>query len=92
MINDSTWNAIISLLSPDYPDLTREKLEAALNSDIREYVTTREACQILHYTPQTLWRLAKEGKIRTMKPSYKKVLYNLADIRKILDSADRKDD
>ncbi len=91
MINDSTWNAIISLLSSDYPDLTREKLEAALNSGIPEYVTTREACQILHYTVQTIWRLAKKGRIRTLKPSYKKVLYNLADIKKILDSGGRKE-
>lgn len=92
MLNDSTWNAIISLLSPDYPDLTREKLQAALNFEIKEYVTTREACQILHYTSQTIWRLAREGKIRTVKPSYKKVLYNLADINKILNSWNGEDD
>ena len=85
----SSWNAILSLLSPAYPNLTQEALKKKLDevetdNETFEYVDTKEGCRMLHCTVQTLMRWARQGRIRYSKPSPMKVLYNLEDIKKVL--------
>lgn len=88
MISNPTWDAIILLLSSDYPDLTRGKLEKALameeNEKKLEYIGTKEACKILNCSRRTIIRWGKYGYIRVARPSKIKTLYNLDDIEKKL--------
>ena len=84
-LTESTWHAIVSLLSPAYPDLTCETLKKALDDTTHErleYVGTKDACRILSCTVQTLCRWEKLGYIRARRPSTRKVLYSLEDIKK----------
>ncbi len=86
-IPTTTWDAIIALLSPEYPELTKEDLKDAIEAATKEkfeYITTAEACSMLKCSRMTVWRLAKRGVIRVCHPIDGKTLYCLGDVRKLL--------
>ena len=86
-IKESTWDAIVSLLSPAYPSLTGEDLKQAVETTTREkteYLTMKEACAMLRCSRSTVWRLATDGKIRVAHPVGGRTLYSLGDIRRLL--------
>ncbi len=85
---DSTWAAIIALLSPAYPDITRNALEKLLDgqeNDMDQYIPTKDACRILSCAPTTLWRMEKHGKIHAYRPFPGKLLYSLKEIRHLIE-------
>ena len=88
---DSTWGAIIALLSPAYPDIDRQSLERFLEGeeegeDDDKYIPVPEACAMLSCKPTTLWRLEKRGRIRAARPVPGKLLYSLRDLKGLLTS------
>lgn len=87
-LSESTWNAIVSLLSPAYPDITKERIQRLLSDEEEslDYVGTKDACRILNCNPTTLWRLEKSGRLQARRPFPGKRLFALKDIRKFLEN------
>lgn len=85
-VTESTWTAVVALLMPAYPGITKEYIQSRLTDDDSplDYIPCKEACRILHCDPSTLWRWRKEGRIRGCKPCNGKTLYSLSDIRRLL--------
>lgn len=83
----TTWDAIVALLSPKYPDLTSEDLQDAIKTAMEEkceFITLDEARSMLRCSRQTMWRLVTRGKVRVAHPVDGRTLYCLGDIRKLL--------
>lgn len=85
-LTESTWAAIIALLSPAYPDITRNDLQKALDGAKADekYVTVAEACKILSVSSMTLRRWEHRGKLSGKRLTARKVLYPLSQIRGML--------
>ena len=83
----TTWDAIVALLSPKYPDLTSEILQDAIKTAMEEkceYITSEEARSMLRCSRMTLWRLVNKGVIRVCRPEGGKTRYCLGDVRRLL--------
>ena len=83
----SHWDAVVSLLRLDYPCITRAKLQMMLGGRDEtedEYITTRQACQMLKCSVQSLMRWSRAGRIARAKITPGKVLYSRNDIRRML--------
>jgi excisionase family DNA binding protein len=51
---------------------------------IKEFYTSKEVCELLRIAYQTLWRYKRDGKLKAVKISPRKLLYPKSEIDKFL--------
>lgn len=91
-MNTSTYRAIKAILDTD-PSLSDSQRGEVLrvcqnpagshhagNSRRPEFISAREAAEILHTSKRTVWRLAKLGKIHRVKIGHRSTRFRLDDL------------
>ena len=86
-ITEAHWNAIVALLEPGYPGITRDDIICALDGGTvgPVYITMKEACDIFRLSVTSLYRLERAGKIRMKRIGLRKVLVDRRQLEKYME-------